>query len=383
MKLVSRRTILGATGAAAICLLAARLAGGQAGLAQKPQLAEEVFKNVQVLKGIPVDEFMSTMGVFSAALGMSCEDCHAANDSKWENYALDTSARKRTARRMILMMSAINKDNFGGRQMVTCYSCHRGARNPIAIPRVDVEIPPNSPANSETQKLPINLPTASQLLDNYISALGGTSAIEKIVSSVQQGTTYFRGQSVRAEIFTQAPDKQALVRHLAEGDSRTVFDGQTGWFVMPGHPAREMHGVDMEAARMDADLQFPLHIRQLYPELRVEYPEIVDGREAYVLFGIRKGQPPVKFYFDEQSSLLVRVVRYAESPLGLDPEEIDYADYRAVGGLQTPFRVTVAKPGSTSSIRIENVQLNVPINGAKFAKPPSDHAPVASAAPQR
>src|ERR1700681_923597 len=92
----------------------------------KPPMAEEVFKNVQVLKGIPVDDFMSTMGVFSAALGMSCEDCHAANDSKWENYALDTSAKKQVARRMIVMMSGINKGSFGGRQMVTCYSCHRG-----------------------------------------------------------------------------------------------------------------------------------------------------------------------------------------------------------------------------------------------------------------
>src|SRR6266567_8438920 len=115
MKLVSRRTILGATGAAAVCLLAARLASGQAGLAQKPQLAEEVFKNVQVLKGIPVDEFMSTMGVFSAALGMSCEDCHAANDNKWENFAID-NPRKRRARGMVQMMIAINKGYFGGRQ---------------------------------------------------------------------------------------------------------------------------------------------------------------------------------------------------------------------------------------------------------------------------
>src|SRR2546425_8329081 len=76
--------------------------------AQKPQMAEDVFKNVQVLKGIPVDEFMGTMGVFSAALGMSCEDCHASNDTKWENYALDTSPKKLMARRMIQMVGAIN-----------------------------------------------------------------------------------------------------------------------------------------------------------------------------------------------------------------------------------------------------------------------------------
>src|SRR5262245_28025580 len=104
MKLRSRRFLLAATGVALVCLLAAGPSSGQAGPAPKPQMAEDVFKNVQVLKGIPVDEFMSTMGVFSAALGMSCEDCHAANDSKWENYALDTSVKKRTARRMIQMM---------------------------------------------------------------------------------------------------------------------------------------------------------------------------------------------------------------------------------------------------------------------------------------
>ena len=40
------------------------------------QMSEQVFKNVQVLKGIPVDEFMGTMGLFSAALTVCCGDCH-------------------------------------------------------------------------------------------------------------------------------------------------------------------------------------------------------------------------------------------------------------------------------------------------------------------
>src|SRR5437899_281085 len=105
-----------------LCLFVAILPA----FAQRPQMAEDIFKNVQVLKGIPVDEFLSTMGVFSAALGMSCEDCHASNDSKWENYALDTSPRKQTARRMIRMVTTINNDNFGGRQMITFWTCHRG-----------------------------------------------------------------------------------------------------------------------------------------------------------------------------------------------------------------------------------------------------------------
>src|SRR2546422_3702451 len=144
----------------------------QAGPAQKPPMAEQVFKNVQVLKGIPVDEFMSTMGIFSAALGMSCEDCHASNDTKWENDALDTSPKKRTARRMVMMMAAINKDNFGGRQMVTCYSCHRGINSPKITPNLTTLY--NMPDEPDDVITPApGAPSADQGLDRYIQAIGG------------------------------------------------------------------------------------------------------------------------------------------------------------------------------------------------------------------
>src|SRR5947207_10282555 len=105
MDMGSRRNRFGATAAAIVWLAGVVWAGGQSQPEQKPPMAEEVFKNIRVLRGIPVDEFMGTMGVFSAALGMSCEDCHEANDASWENYALDTRPRKVTARRMVQMMS--------------------------------------------------------------------------------------------------------------------------------------------------------------------------------------------------------------------------------------------------------------------------------------
>src|SRR5438477_4170982 len=130
------------------------------------QMAERVFKNVQVLKGIPADEFMSTMGVFSAALGMSCEDCHAANDSKWENYALDASPRKQTARRMIQMVTTINKDNFFGRQMVTCWSCHRGSDHPKVTP--DLAMLYNRPDEPDDIIVAApGAPAADQIFDKY------------------------------------------------------------------------------------------------------------------------------------------------------------------------------------------------------------------------
>ena len=124
-----QRSILGIVAFAAVWLSSLVFVGGQPGPAAPPPVSEQVFKNVQVLKGIPVNEFMGTMGIFSAALGMSCEDCHAAGDANWSVYAND-SPRKQMARVMVTMMATINKTHFGGRQVVTCYSLSSRQRAP-------------------------------------------------------------------------------------------------------------------------------------------------------------------------------------------------------------------------------------------------------------
>jgi photosynthetic reaction center cytochrome c subunit len=342
--------------------------------------AEDVFKNIEVLKGAPAAQLIPAMEFISSSLGVECNFCHVD-----EHFEKDDKKPKRTARSMMRMMFALNKNNFEGQRDVTCYSCHRGARDPISTPAVDWELPrASNAADPESPKLPTHLPTISQLLENYVNALGGASSIRAITGRIEKGTATFQGgRPVSVEIFTETPEKQAIVRHLSDGDSSTVFDGESGWFTLPGNAARDIQGADLEAARMDADLQFPLHIRQYYRELRIEYPEIIAGRLAYVLYGIHEDQPAAKLYFDEQSGLLLRVVRYAESPLGLNPTEIDYADYREVDHLKIPFRVTLSQPGSMTIFQIENVQQNVPIDNAKFSKPVSNSAPPSSVPPKQ
>ena len=135
----------------AACVLFAAGVHAQAGPSgqpgdQKPQLSEEAFKNVQVLKGIPVKEFMGTMGFFSASLALNCTDCHGgASASDWANYAIDTPLKNR-ARQMMAMVKSINDANFGGRPYVTCYTCHRGSQRPKVIPGLAIhygEPPPD------------------------------------------------------------------------------------------------------------------------------------------------------------------------------------------------------------------------------------------------
>jgi hypothetical protein len=338
-----------------------------------PTMAETAFKNIRVLKGVPSHQIIPTMRVITSSLGVQCSFCHVEG-----HFEDDAKPPKEIARTMMRMMFSINQNHFQGAREVTCYSCHRGAPKPATLPLIGDEstgneLPGSNPRETTTglerETLPSELPTADQLIDNFIRVLGGASALEKITTRVETGSAQVEGKSIRVQILSKGPDKQLFIQHIVAGDSMTGLDGNTGWVSVPGRPIHDLSGSDLEAARLDADLQFALHIKRSFPELRVEYPEKVDGGEAYVVVGIREGSPPWKFFFDAQSGLLVRLVRYAESPLGLDSTRIDYKDYREVDGVKTPLSWTIARSGSGSIIRIEEIKQNVPIDDAEFLKP--------------
>src|SRR5690348_7098964 len=199
MKLGSRPKLARAMATAVTCLLGVALAAAQVPTAaqtnstQKPVMAEDVLKNVQVLRGIPLDEFMGTMGFFAAALSLNCTDCHvkAALDN-WERYADDTP-RKQTARKMVLMVKAINQANFGGKREVTCYTCHRSSNRPKITPSLAEQYgtpPLDDPDEVEStdQALPPGAPSAEQILDKYIQAVGGAQRVANLNSFVAKGT---------------------------------------------------------------------------------------------------------------------------------------------------------------------------------------------------
>ena len=156
--------------------------------AQKPQMVEEVFKDIRLLKGIPVDQFMDTMGFFSASTSLNCTGCHgAASGGDWSHYA-DETPMKATARRMILLMQRINKENFGGAAIVTCYTCHRGDTRPEGTPSLAVQYgtPIIDPDAIEINKQAAGVPSAAELFDKYIQAVGGSQRVAA-VAGLRQG----------------------------------------------------------------------------------------------------------------------------------------------------------------------------------------------------
>ena len=379
-----------AGGTLALWLLGSALAYGQAPAA-KPLLAEQVFKNVQVLKGIPVDEFMDTMGIFSAALGISCENCHSLSDKSWADYALDTTEKKRTARRMVVIMQAINKNYFGGRQVVTCFSCHRGGDHPKTTPDLGA-IYGNPPEDEldDAVEADKDQPTADQILDKYIQAIGGAQKLAGITSIVARGTTSGYGPESGQrglEIYAQAPNMRAQIIHTDNGDSTMVTDGRSAWISAPLRPVAvlDLAGGELDGARADAALEFPGRIKQAFTEWRSGAPAIIGDKRVQVVQGVIGNGTPgsrtpgsqtmVSLYFDPDSGLLVRMRRYAASVVGRIPTQYDYSDYRDVNGVKMPFKWTEMWLDGRESVELSEIRVNVNIDAARFAKPGPPVAP--------
>jgi hypothetical protein len=279
---------------------------------------------------------------------------------------------------MLVMVSALNRTYFGGRREVTCYSCHRGGDRPKVTPSLtELYSAPPPPEPPDTIEQTAQPRPADPILDKYIQALGGSQRLAKLTSFVAKGTYVGFGETDKTplEIFAKAPEQRSMIVHTTIGDSVTAYDGHIGWTAAPAAntpvPVLELSDGELEGAKLDADLSFPAGIKQALRQWRAGAPATIDDREAQVVQGTSDGRYPVDFYFDPKSGLLLRVVRYSESPLGLNPTQIDYADYREVAGVKMPFRWTITWLSGRSTIELTEVQPNVPIDAAKFAKPKS------------
>jgi len=343
----------------------AGLAFGQAG----QKTAEQVYKNIVELKGTPAEQLIPAMQFISASLGVECSFCHVQG-----HFDADDKRPKKTAREMMAMTAMINKDAFKGRQEVTCYSCHNGHEHPTSVPPVlDSDAMPHHEAPAAAPSAPG--PAADDILAKYVSAVGGAEAMKKITSRLEKGNIIVGGRETPIEVITKAPNRRISITHMGNGESITAFDGTVGWMGSTGRPAREMSAAETPAAGLDAEFYLPLRIKEIFPQLRRGRPEEINGEMCETLIAgtpsgsSQGGRAPVRFYFDQKTGLLVREVRYTQTPLGRNPTQIDYADYRDADGVKIPYRWTLARPNGRFTIQISSVQSNAPVEDSRFARP--------------
>jgi photosynthetic reaction center cytochrome c subunit len=382
LKVHGFRVVFAGTALAAVLLAGGLLtshASAQApAAAAKQQTAGEAFKNVTTtaLKGLTVDDFMGAMGVISADLGLDCADCHPGAGTDKVNFVIDTP-QKITARKMIDMVTAINKTNFSGVQNVTCWTCHHGKERPSTTITLDkLYGTPNDEKDDFVAQQP-GEPTGAQVFDKYIAALGGAQKLAGLKSFIATGTSVGYeglGGGGSFQIFAKAPDQRSTIitfkDHPERGDTHRVYDGKIGWNKTPRNavPEYQLSGSELDGVRVDALLSFPGQIKTALTGLRTATADIGD-RDVEVVQGAGPHGIMVSLYFDKKTDLLIRVIRYSKSPVGRIPTQVDYDDYRDVGGIKFPFSYTFSWLDGRDAYKLSDIKVNVPIDSSVFGKP--------------
>jgi hypothetical protein len=372
MTVTRKSCVFGATVSVLVCILGFVSISGQAQEPPQP-MAENVFRNIQVLKGIPADEFMETMGMFAASLVYDCIGCHVEDILVRREAFAEPTPRIQRARQMVVMVNALNKQNFAGQPRVTCFTCHRGSGFPEDVPDLRIQYGdwPTENPNAMTQFFQPKA-SAEPVFAKYINAIGGIERVSKLTSYTATGTYLgfnTGGATVPIEIFAKAPDQRSTVVRVFDGDAIRTTDGRNAWAAEGWRqlPLMTFTGSNLVSARVEAMLAFPQVLQKAFSQWKVATVSLGDS-EAQLLQGTNPGQLPLNLYFDDEG-LLVRSVRWSSTPVGTVPTQTDYSDYREVAGVRMPFKMVVTWTNGQNTIELKDVRPNAAIDAARFARP--------------
>ena len=336
------------------------------------QTTDTVFKNVQLLKGIPVDTFFDAMGMFANAMGNDCTFCHSPKAALDRTAFAVATPRIQRARQMMVMVNTINKVYFNGQPRVTCFTCHHGNQSPRSDPNFALQYGPPIP-----DPIARDFPTdatiqVNQVFDKHLQAIGGAAALAKLTSFVAKGTyegfdTAF--EKVPVELFAKAPNQFTTVVRMESGESRRVYNGTAGWLSGPDTaiPVINLTEGNLDRARLESLVAFPVGLKNAFPQWRAGRTAD-DEHEYIVLQASENGQPVANLYFDE-AGMLSRLVRFTLTPVGFVPTQIDYSDYRDVAGVKMAFKKVVSQTFMRITVELADVQPNATIDAARFAQP--------------
>jgi photosystem II stability/assembly factor-like uncharacterized protein/outer membrane lipoprotein-sorting protein len=362
-----------AAGGITMCLLGIGMAASQLATPPQPPTADSVYLNVQVLKGIPVDQFNDTMGMFSSALLLDCVGCHDTKITSDPKAFAIATPRIQRARQMVVMMNALNRMYFGGQPRVTCFTCHGGDPQPEVSPSLRLQYGELVNDPSSFKFFPdVAAPAAETILARYLDALGGAQRLAALNSFVATGIYVgfdTSEQEVPLQVFARAPDQRTLIADAGAADIIWTHDGRRAWKYQPDTPIPlvELTGWSVTGSRIDAMVLFPASLPKAFKEWQVGYADI-DGRQVEVVRGINPGESPVNLHFDT-SGLLVRLVRWTQTGAGPVPVQIDYSDYREVAGVKIPFHWVTTWTNGQSTIQLNDLRPNVAIDDARFGRP--------------
>jgi hypothetical protein len=349
--------------------------------APQEKTTEQVQKNIKVLNGLPQSQLIPVMNFFSASLGVRCNFCHVNNNGVWA-FDSDEKPEKGTAREMITMVMNINKTYFKGGMEVSCYTCHHGTSHPVGLPTLPLPTPAPRPspaasaagaAGAQASPRPTPAaPSADDIINKYIAAIGGQAAIDKIKSRVMKGSVATaNGMTGTYEIGQTAPDKGYESIVTGRGGMERAVNGAVGW-EKNQQGVRDLTGQQLLDLKLSMQLFRNLKLKEQYTSLRLGRKDKIGDRDVYVLTGTTPDKRRERLFFDAETGLLLRRISYNETMIGIIPDQTDFEDYREVEGVKLPFLIRVSSVDVGNPIitrKFDEIKFNVPVDDSKFNKP--------------
>lgn len=347
-------------------------------------------KNVKLLGDLPASQLIPVMNFFASSMGRRCNFCHVNNQGQWD-YASDAKPEKNTARQMIKLVLDTNKTLRDLKlDPIACYTCHRGRNSPQSIPTLPLPLPSPPPGNAGASRAATTgaatpgaaaqaspnptpaLPTADDIFNKYIAAIGGPTAIGKLSSRMAKGTiTQANGNSFQFELYQSGPDKFHLVVTTPQGSTERGFNGQVAW-EKTARGVREVTGGELESFRAANSLFSFINLKDQYARPPRVRKDKLNDKDVYVLDGTITDGRRMRLYFDATTGLLLRRTTFLTTMIGIIPDQVDFEDYRDVDGVKFAFigRSATIEAGNPISTRtFTEVKLNSPVDDSKFAMP--------------
>lgn len=219
-----------------------------------------------------------------------------------------------------------------------------------------------APAPAPAAVAPANAqPTARQVIDAYIAAIGGRQALMARKSVRSSATLEVPAAGMKAEIVSSsmAPNKMLVKTTMPGlGELMQGFDGTTAWAIDPMQGARVLGGPELEQMKAQADFLAELRDAANYTTMEVAADTTFESRPAYKLRLVRKSGDEVREYYDKETKLLLGTQTTVQTGMGPVEATTIRQDYKPMGGLLVPTRSIQRANGQEFVITILSSEAN-------------------------
>lgn len=217
-----------------------------------------------------------------------------------------------------------------------------------------------------------DLPEAADILDRFVEETGGVDAYDEIQNRVANGTLTFAAAGIEgtATMYAAAPNRILMVMTMAGvGEIREGYDGTTAWDVNAMTGARIKSGAEAEQVARRSRFNPERHWRDVWKTVETVGEADVDSVACYEVRLTPETGPAETQFYSKETGYLVRSSTTMTTQMGDVPVEAYYEDYREVGGIVLPHKVTQKVSVQEVVITFESIEHNVDLPADRFAVP--------------